>query len=244
MGSARLPGEDQLRPLSLPLCDPENLGRPASSLGSLGDARRPPDRDRSFSASWPPAFRGSSSSSRSSGSRSDSSTTAVAGGAGSKFDREGIHAALQVAELWTFNGINLMISRLGKDGKYHAVEKSGYLPLCAHEISRWIIEEDQSDYEAWTQRIRTGPSERSSAKEVAGLSDEANRLVFETISLTIELGKAMAAFAGSDDYGVPGTAHPARLTCLFTRLARTLDQTRLDSGHGLCDDLSGRERSS
>jgi Uma2 family endonuclease len=71
-----------------------------------------------------------------------------------KVDREGIYAALKVAELWTFNGAKLTISRLGKDGRYRAVQQSGFLPLRAPDILRWIIEEDQSDYELWTQRIR------------------------------------------------------------------------------------------
>jgi len=71
-----------------------------------------------------------------------------------KVDREGIYAALQVAELWTFDGTNLTISRLDENGQYRAVEKSGFLPVRASEVPRWIIEEDRSDYEAWTQRIR------------------------------------------------------------------------------------------
>jgi Uma2 family endonuclease len=71
-----------------------------------------------------------------------------------KVDREGIFAALQVAELWTFDGIKLTISRLAENGQYLAVEKSGFLPIVASDVPRWIIEEDQSDYEAWTQRIR------------------------------------------------------------------------------------------
>ena len=71
-----------------------------------------------------------------------------------KIDREGIYAALQVAELWTFDGTDLTISRLDENGQYRAVEKSGFLPVRASEVPRWIVEEDRSDYEAWTQRIR------------------------------------------------------------------------------------------
>ena len=71
-----------------------------------------------------------------------------------KVDREGIYAALQVAELWTFDGTDLTISRLDENGQYRAVEKSSFLPVRASEVPRWIIEEDRSDYEAWTQRIR------------------------------------------------------------------------------------------
>jgi Uma2 family endonuclease len=69
-------------------------------------------------------------------------------------DREGIYAALKVAELWTFDGTSLTISRLGKNGRYRPVRTSGFLPLPAREVARWILEEDQSDYESWTQRIR------------------------------------------------------------------------------------------
>ena len=72
-----------------------------------------------------------------------------------KIDREGIYAALKVAELWTFDGANLIISRLDKTGRYRPVKGSAYLPISSHEVPRWIIEEDLSDYEAWTQRIRT-----------------------------------------------------------------------------------------
>ncbi|MGZ3379404.1 MAG: hypothetical protein ACXVBB_03995, partial [Isosphaeraceae bacterium] len=53
-----------------------------------------------------------------------------------------------------FDGTDLTISRLDENGQYRAVEKSGFLPVRASEVPRWIIEEDQSDYEAWTQRIR------------------------------------------------------------------------------------------
>lgn len=48
-----------------------------------------------------------------------------------------------------------MISRLGSGPKYHAVETSGFLPLSGTDVVRWIVEEDQSDYDAWTKRIRT-----------------------------------------------------------------------------------------
>ncbi len=71
-----------------------------------------------------------------------------------KIDREGIYAALQVAELWTFDGTKLTISRVDDNGQYRAVEKSGFLRVHASEVPRWILEEDRSDYEAWTQRIR------------------------------------------------------------------------------------------
>jgi len=69
-------------------------------------------------------------------------------------DREGIYAALKVAELWTFDGTVLRISRLDADGRYQPVAASNFLPLRADQVPRWLLEEDLSDYDAWTQRIR------------------------------------------------------------------------------------------
>ncbi len=69
-------------------------------------------------------------------------------------NRLSIYAAMRVAELWTFDGTTLTIRRLGEDGRYHAVERSGFLPLRADEVPRWLLDEDISDYEAWMQRIR------------------------------------------------------------------------------------------
>jgi Uma2 family endonuclease len=69
-------------------------------------------------------------------------------------DRQGIYAALKVAELWTFDGTTLTISRLGEDGRYQAARASGFFPLQADQVPRWLLEEDLSDYDAWTQSIR------------------------------------------------------------------------------------------
>ena len=44
-GPLTLPGEDQLRSVSLSLCHPDDLGRPAPALGPLGHASRPPAGD-------------------------------------------------------------------------------------------------------------------------------------------------------------------------------------------------------
>jgi Uma2 family endonuclease len=68
-------------------------------------------------------------------------------------DREGIYAALGVAELWTFDGNTLTINRLDKHGRYQPVDASGFLPLRAEQVPRWILDEGTSDYDAWTQRI-------------------------------------------------------------------------------------------
>jgi len=72
----------------------------------------------------------------------------------SKFDRPGIYAALNVPEVWRFDGERLVIERLGEDGRYAAVEASGFLPIRAEEVVRWVVEEDSSDQSAWARRLR------------------------------------------------------------------------------------------
>jgi len=71
-----------------------------------------------------------------------------------KADRESIYAALGTAELWVFDGKVLTISRLGRNGQYRRVERSGFLPFRADQVTRWLLEEDAHDYDAWTRRIR------------------------------------------------------------------------------------------
>jgi Uma2 family endonuclease len=74
----------------------------------------------------------------------------------SKIDRPGIYAALQVAEIWRFDGASeeVMIERLGEDGSYQSVEGSAFLPILAKEVRRWVVEEDSSDESAWARRLR------------------------------------------------------------------------------------------
>jgi Uma2 family endonuclease len=69
-------------------------------------------------------------------------------------DRQAIYAALRVTELWIFDGAVLSIKRLGDDGRYHAAETSGFLPVVPHDFARWL-DEDYSDLDAWSQRIRS-----------------------------------------------------------------------------------------
>jgi Uma2 family endonuclease len=69
-------------------------------------------------------------------------------------DRSGIYAAMNVAELWRFDGRTLTIERLDEQGQFRAVDRSGFLPLEAAQVPRWLLDEDLSDYEAWTRRIR------------------------------------------------------------------------------------------
>jgi Uma2 family endonuclease len=69
-------------------------------------------------------------------------------------DRISIYESMSVAEVWIFDGAKLTILRLSEEGRYHLSEISGFLPLKAGQVPRWILGEDLADYEAWVQRIR------------------------------------------------------------------------------------------
>jgi Uma2 family endonuclease len=69
-------------------------------------------------------------------------------------DHAGIYAALRVAEVWRFEEDRLIIERLTPEGTYAAVDASGFLPVRADEVHRWIVEEDSSDDAAWARRLR------------------------------------------------------------------------------------------
>ena len=69
-------------------------------------------------------------------------------------DRSGIYAALGVSEVWRYEGEEILIERLMPDGTYKAVESSGFLPVRADEVRRWVVEEDTSDDTAWSGRLR------------------------------------------------------------------------------------------
>jgi Uma2 family endonuclease len=69
-------------------------------------------------------------------------------------DWPGIYAALEVAELWRFNGEHFIIENLQPDGTYQAVEISRFLLVRAEEIRRWVVDEDFSDELAWEERLR------------------------------------------------------------------------------------------
>jgi Uma2 family endonuclease len=74
----------------------------------------------------------------------------------SRIDRAGIYAALQIAEVWRFEGESerVVIERLDEDGFYHSVEASSFLPIRAVEVRRWVVEEDSSDQSVWARRLR------------------------------------------------------------------------------------------
>ncbi len=70
-------------------------------------------------------------------------------------DRAGIYAALRVAEVWRFEAEQIIIERLTPAGTYAPVDSSGFLPVRAEEIWRWVVEEDTSDKSAWIRRLLT-----------------------------------------------------------------------------------------
>jgi len=59
-----------------------------------------------------------------------------------KIDRPGIYAALRVAELWRFDGSHVVIERLDASGVYAPVASSGFLPVSAEDVRRWVVAED------------------------------------------------------------------------------------------------------
>src|SRR5207237_3040543 len=69
-------------------------------------------------------------------------------------DRVGIYTALRVAEVWRFDGETLVIERLTPEGTYAAVEASGFLPVRAEEIRRWIVEEVAGSEQHWARWAR------------------------------------------------------------------------------------------
>ena len=71
-----------------------------------------------------------------------------------KIDRPGIYAALGVGELWRLDRDTPVIERLGADGKYTAVDASLWLPVRVEHLRRWIVDEDSSDFEVWSRRMR------------------------------------------------------------------------------------------
>jgi Uma2 family endonuclease len=69
-------------------------------------------------------------------------------------DRAGIYAALRITEVWRLDVDELIIERLTAEGTDVAVDSSGFLPIQASEVRRWVVEEDSSDESAWVRRLR------------------------------------------------------------------------------------------
>ena len=92
-----------------------------------------------------------------------------------KVDREGIYAALKVAELWTFNGTKLTISRLGKNGRYRAVEQSGFLPLRRSTFSGGSLRKINSIMNSGPNASAPGRKHRSRAAKPDGPGEGVGR---------------------------------------------------------------------
>jgi len=71
-----------------------------------------------------------------------------------KVDRAGIYAALEVAEVWRFDGREVLIERLTQAKTYESVEASQFLPVRADELRRWLVDEDSRNQSAWARRLR------------------------------------------------------------------------------------------
>jgi Uma2 family endonuclease len=71
-----------------------------------------------------------------------------------RVDRPGIYAALRVAEVWRFDGREVVIERLTPEWTYQPVETSQFLPVTAEEVRRWLVDEDSRDQLAWARRLR------------------------------------------------------------------------------------------
>src|SRR5271157_458380 len=72
----------------------------------------------------------------------------------SRIDRTGIYAALRVAEVWRFDGEQIVIDRLQTEGVYQPVATSGFLPVNSQEIARWVLKEAFPDGSLWARRLR------------------------------------------------------------------------------------------
>jgi Uma2 family endonuclease len=68
-------------------------------------------------------------------------------------DRAAIYAALQVPELWTFDGERVAIAQLS-GGQYVDTDQSRWIPVTAADATRWLTSEDSSDPDEWEERLR------------------------------------------------------------------------------------------
>jgi Uma2 family endonuclease len=72
----------------------------------------------------------------------------------SQIDRPSIYRALNVKEVWRFDGRSLVIEQLRGDGTYGLADSSQFLPVRAEEVLRWLIEENSNDETAWEVSLR------------------------------------------------------------------------------------------
>jgi Uma2 family endonuclease len=68
-------------------------------------------------------------------------------------DRSGIYGALQVVEVWRFDGESIVIEQLQADLSYAPNQVSLFLPLRSQDVRRWLVEEDSEDEPAWERRL-------------------------------------------------------------------------------------------
>ena len=69
-------------------------------------------------------------------------------------DRMSIYQALQVSEVWRFDGKSLVILQFGPDGAYSPAESSMFLAIRAEEVVQWLLKEDSSDLVEWRNRLQ------------------------------------------------------------------------------------------
>ncbi len=72
----------------------------------------------------------------------------------SEIDRLSIYQALEVSEVWRFDGESLVILQLGPAGTYSPAESSRFLSIKAEEVDQWVLREDSKDLIAWRERLR------------------------------------------------------------------------------------------
>jgi len=71
-----------------------------------------------------------------------------------RVDRAAIYAALGVAEVWRFDGREVVIERLTPEKTCVSVETSLFIPVAASEVTRWIVQEDSRHKAAWARKLR------------------------------------------------------------------------------------------
>ena len=58
------------------------------------------------------------------------------------------------SEFWIFDGETLTIERLGRAWPLPARRAEWFPAVRADQVPRWLLDEDLSDYDAWTRRVR------------------------------------------------------------------------------------------
>jgi Uma2 family endonuclease len=79
-------------------------------------------------------------------------------------NRAAIYAALRVTEVWRFDGRDVVIDRLTPEGIYTAAAASGFLPITAEEIRRWVVDEANGNEGVWAMRLRAFIRTRKSSQ--------------------------------------------------------------------------------